>query len=39
VVIGYIINTFLLFLFDVSFSSGIINCYVFEFDEVEFCSS
>ncbi len=34
VIIGYIINIFLLFLFNVSFSSGIIYCYVFVFDEL-----
>ncbi len=34
VIIGYIINTFLLFLFAVSFSNGIIDCCVFVFDEV-----
>jgi hypothetical protein len=33
VIIGYIINTFLLFLFDVSSRSGIIDCCVFVFDE------
>jgi len=34
VIIGYIINTLLLFLFDVSSSSGIIYCCVFIFDKV-----
>jgi hypothetical protein len=34
VIIGYIINTFLLFLFDVSFNNGIIYCFVFVFDEM-----
>ncbi len=33
-IIGYIINTLLLFLFDVSSSSGIIYCCVFIFDKV-----
>jgi hypothetical protein len=34
VTIGYIVNTFLLFLFDVSSSNGIIDCCVFVFDEM-----
>jgi hypothetical protein len=34
VIINYIINIFLLLLFDVSYSSGIIDCCVFVFDEV-----
>jgi len=34
VIIGYIINIFLLFLFDVSSSSEIIDCCVFVFDEM-----
>jgi len=34
VIISYIINTFLLLLFDVSSSNGIIYCCVFVFNEV-----
>jgi len=34
VIISYIINIFLLFLFDVSSNIGIIDCCVFVFDEV-----
>jgi hypothetical protein len=34
VIIGYIINTFLLFLFDVPSRNGIIDYCVFVFDEV-----
>ncbi len=34
VIIGYIINTFIFLLFDISFSNGIIDYCVFIFDEV-----